>query len=225
MKRLSSLFALASAVIALQAQAIEVPTRSLDGWSTLSFNNVDANDVSIVESTLHIAVDGSASPLVYKLEEPVLISGVTVVAHWSGELRIPAGVEQGDKGADDFVLKFGIVESGEQTLNWLQRRIAADWIEQLFDLAPKGSGVERILFLSTTQSRSQLGSSRRHPLNDLLYERRVRHLEGTGQFTMTEQFESPIRTLGLWISSDGDDTNSRFDLGLQRITLHTEQRE
>lgn len=219
---LPTLFAIASAFVGLPVQAIEVPTGTLDGWTALSFNNIDANDVSIDEGALLISVDGSASPLVYEFEEPVSIRGVTVVADWSGELHVPAGLEQGDKSADDFVLKFGIVEAGEQTLNWFQRRIAADWIRQLFALAPEGSGVERILFLSTTRSRSQVGSSRTHPLNDLLHERRILHLDGTGAFTMTEEFDTPIETLGLWISSDGDDTGSRFELRIHRITLHTE---
>lgn len=204
-----------------QAQALNVPTADLAGWTTLSFDNIPPNEVSVADGALRISVDASASPLVYKFDEPVLVSGVTVVAEWSGVLRVPAGAEQGSKGADDFVLKFGIVESGKQTLNWFQRRIAADWIRELFALAPEGSGVERILFLSTTQSRSQLGSSRTHPLSDLLHERRIRHLDGPGRFTLTDRFDEPVKTLGLWISSDGDDTGSSFELRIQRITLHS----
>ena len=209
-------------MLSINAFALDIPVGDLDQWTTLSFNRIPANSVSVSDGALHIAVDRSASPLVYKLGRPTRITGVTVVARWAGQLRIPEGATQGDEDADDFVLKLGIVEAGDRTLNWIQRRIAADWIKQLFRLAPKGAGVNRINFLSTTQTSTQLGSSRTHPLNDLLHETRITHLEGPGEFEMTHRFEAPVETLGLWISSDGDNTGSSFDLYIERITLHTE---
>jgi hypothetical protein len=204
------------------AFAFDVPIADLDKWLALSFSRIPANSVSIADGRLHISVDRSASPLVYKLDEPVRITGVTVTASWTGALRIPEGATQGDDGADDFVLKLGIVEAGDRTLNWLQRRIAADWVRQLFRLAPEGTGVGRINFLSTTQTQSLVDSSRTHPLNDLLHETRIVYLEEQGDFEMTRYFDAPVETLGLWISSDGDDTGSSFDLYIERITLHTE---
>lgn len=216
------LVALILPLIAVPAAAIEVPVNDLAPWTTLTFNNIPANKVSVDNGALHIAVRSSASPLIFGFEKPTRLAGVTVLASWSGALHIPDGAIQGDKNADDFVLKFGIVEAGEQTLNWLQRRIAADWIKQLFRLAPRGIGVRRINFLSTTQQQTLLGTSRTHPLSDLLFETRITLLQAPGAFEMTYRFDEPVETLGLWISSDGDDTGSSFDLEIQRITLHTE---
>jgi hypothetical protein len=34
--------------------------------------------------------------------------------------------------------------------------------------------------------------------------------------------EIPVVVLGLWISADGDDTGSSFNLSIERITLNTE---
>jgi hypothetical protein len=39
---------------------------------------------------------------------------------------------------------------------------------------------------------------------------------------MTYRFPEPVDVLGLWISADGDDTASNFDLQIRQITLHTE---
>lgn len=205
----------------LSAAAVDVPVDDLAAWTRLSFNNIPANEVSVDDGALHIAVRNSASPLIYGFDKPLQITGVKVQASWSGELALPEGATEGDKGADDLVLKFGIVESGNQTLNWLQRRIAASWIKELFKLAPKGSGVNRINFLSATQQEALLGTSRVHPLSDLLYESRVVLLDGPGPFELTQQFEEPVETLGLWISADGDDTGSSFDLRIERIELLT----
>ncbi len=152
------LIALMLSLVGTPAVAFDVPVDDLEAWKALSFNNIPPNQVSIDNGALHIAVRSSASPLIYRLDPPARLTGVSIVATWRGELRIPEGATEGDSNADDSVLKFGIVEAGEQTLNWLQRRIAADWIRQLYSLAPRGTGVRRINFLATTQQPKLLGN-------------------------------------------------------------------
>jgi hypothetical protein len=212
----------ALALFAAPSLALDVPVGDLAAWKTLAFRNIAANTVTANDEGLHIAVRKSASPLVYKLEAPLTVMAVTVDASWLGALNLPENTVQGEKGADDFVLKLGVVEAGDRKLNWLQRRIAADWLQQLFKLAPAGTGVRRINFLSTTQQQALVGTARVHPLNDLLFETRVTYLPAPGEFTMTYRFPEPVDVLGLWISSDGDDTVSNFDLQIRRITLHSE---
>ncbi|MFK8029802.1 MAG: hypothetical protein AB8G18_06150 [Gammaproteobacteria bacterium] len=219
---MSKLVLLTLTFLSVSATALEVPVNNLERWSVLSFSNIEPNKVSVDDDALLVSVRGSASPLIYQLDQPIRVTGVTVTASWSGELRIPEDATEGEKNADDFVLKLGLVEAGDQRLNWFQRRIAADWIKQLYKLAPKDSGVSRINFLSTTQDKEELGKSRTHPLSDLLYETRILHLETTGPFVMSHEFSTPVETLGLWLSIDGDDTGSDFDLRIESITLHTE---
>jgi len=213
---------IALAIFAAPSLAFDVPVGELAAWKTLAFRNIAANTVTVNDEGLHIVVRKSASPLVYKLDAPLTVTGVTVEANWAGALKLPENTVQGEDGADDFVLKLGVVEAGDRKLNWLQRRIAADWLQQLFKLAPAGTGVRRINFLSTTQQQALVGSARVHPLNDLLYETRVTYLPSPGEFTMTYRFPEPVDVLGLWISADGDDTASNFDLQIRRITLHSE---
>lgn len=208
-------------LLSATAMALDVPVDDLEPWTVLSFNNIQPNEVSVVDGAMHIKVRGSASPLIYKLDEPTGITGFTVVATWNGELRIPDDATEGDENADDFVLKFGIVEAGDRRLNWFQRRVAADWIKQLYELAPKDGGVNRINFLSTTQRQERLGESRTHPLHDFLHETRILYLDAPGPFVMTHDFSAPVEALALWVSVDGDNTGSDFDLRLERITLRT----
>ena len=211
--------ALALMFLAAAAAATSVPVNDLDTWTSLAYRNIPPNEVSVTDGALHIAVHRSAGPLVHKLPAPTMVKTVTVRARWSGSLTIPDGAAQGDKNTDDFVLRVGLVEAGDQTLNWFQRKIAADWIVQLYKLAPRGSGVRRINFLSTTQQENLVGTSRTHPLSDLLYETRVVYLDGPGEFELTHTFTEPLETLGLWLSSDGDDTGSTFDVVIESITL------
>lgn len=225
MKRATRVQSCAAALSALGwaggAAAPEVPLDPGAGWSNLSYRNIPANVVEFTESGLEIAVDDSASPLVYRLDAPAKLTGIDVRARWRGKLDLPAGTRQGEQGADDFVLKVGVVESGDRTLNWFQQRLAPGWIRRLHDLAPEGGGVERIHFLSTTQQRELVGESRVHPLSELLYETRIVYLESPGAFEMSHTFDVPVEILGLWISADGDDTGSQFELRIDSITLRT----
>ncbi|MBT8086873.1 MAG: hypothetical protein KJO46_02505 [Gammaproteobacteria bacterium] len=208
--------------VAVAALASDVAVDDIAAWEPLTFSSIEPNRVAIDNGALRISVQSSASPLVHRLEKPTRITGISVAASWSGRLELAEGATQGEKGADDFVLKFGIVEAGDQTLNWLQRRIAASWIKRLYSLAPRGTGVRRINFLSTTQQPELLGTRRTHPLNGLLQEERITLLKRPGAFAMTHRFDEPVDVLGLWISSDGDDTGSSFDLVITRIELHGE---
>ncbi len=211
----------AIAVLLLQATAVaeDVPVDGDGAWEALSFRGIPASTVSHADGALHIAVDRSASPVVYAFDEPRQVRGVTLRARWQGALSLPPGATQGERGADDFVLKLGLIEAGERRLNWFQRRVAAPWVRRLFELAPSDSGLDRVRFLSTTQQPALLGSSRVHPLDDLLYEERVTLLEAPGEFTIERRFETPVELLGLWLSADGDDTGSTFDVYVERITL------
>jgi hypothetical protein len=103
-----------------------------------------------------------------------------------------------------------------------RRAIAADWIKQLFELAPENRGIKRINFLATTQQQDRLGTSRTHPLSDLMHETRVLYLDWPGRFTLTHEFPEAVESLGLWLSVDGHDTGSNFTLKLESIALRTE---
>ncbi|MEX2494780.1 MAG: hypothetical protein WD448_01760 [Woeseia sp.] len=210
-------------ILVTTLEIVNVPVDALEGWTESEYRRVPPNEVSVQDGALHIAIGRSSSPLVYKLETPKRVKAFTVTATWNGELDIPADAVQGSENSDDFVLKVGLVEAGDRTLNWFQRRVAADWILELHELAPEGNGVRRINFYSTTQQADQVGTSRHHPLSDLLYEERVLYLPEPGRFQLSRRFEEPIETLGLWISSDGDDTGSEFTLAIEQIELEVVQ--
>ncbi|MFK7887817.1 MAG: hypothetical protein AB8G16_13235 [Gammaproteobacteria bacterium] len=213
----AALFLLAPAA---SAAPTTIPLDRAESWEALSFRKIPANAVSFGEDGLTLGINGSASPLVHGLSAATPVSRIRVRGHWRGALNLPASAVQGDTGVDDFVLKLGLVEAGDQTLNWFQRKIAAPWIRTLFKQAPKGSGVRRIHFLSTTQQSAQLNQSRVHPLSDLLYETRVTLLDAPGAFEMDVTLPESVDVLALWISADGDDTGSQFTLHLDDITLN-----
>ena len=63
-------------------------------------------------------------------------------------VNIPSPEKQGEKNWDDFNLRLGLVLLGSHTLKWYQEVLAADWVKEMFKLAPEGQGIDRIYFLN-----------------------------------------------------------------------------
>jgi hypothetical protein len=70
-----------------------------------------------------------------------------------------------------------------------------------------------------------MGRSRQHPASDLIVERVVAVPDATGRFALVVDLDAPVRTVAVWISADGDDTQSRFRLTVTRLDLLLQERD
>ena len=118
-----------------------------------------------------------------------------------------------------FWTMLGLVIAGDKTLNRFQRFFSADWVRRLHDLAPAGAGIDRVLFLNAVQFEPQVGESRRHPLSDLLHERNVWLMDRGGRFDLQYELDQPVEVLAVWLSIDGDDSDSRFSVLIDDLRL------
>lgn len=204
------------------AVAISVPMQlNKQHWQALEYNNIRANRVSQVEQGLQIQVDGSASPLIYVFDQPQTIRQISVMGALGQLPVIPQGLKQGEKGADDFPFRLGLVLEGEKTLNFAQKLIAAQWVKILFDLAPEKSGIDHIMFLNlTNQGPGQsFRTQREHPGGKGLYtETIVKQVTADENFDFSYTLSMPKKVIALWISSDGDDTGSNYALTVNSIS-------
>lgn len=201
---------------------LSIPLDRADGWQILEYSNIPPHDIDFTPDGMTIIVRQSASPVIFPIK-PRTVSTFKVSAEITGELNLKP-IPQGDKGNDDFLLRVGLVYEGEQTLNFIQRRFAAKWIRTLFDLAPKGTGVERIQFFNAYSDPSLADTARVHPLSDLIYEHFVTYVpKAVGSELRKVQIEvrpkTDRRVLALWLSSDGDDTKSSFRVKIREIEL------
>ena len=204
----------------LLAGVIVLPLQLPDGWQLLEYSNLPPHRVEFGEAGMKVAVDASASPIIYPLEAPVAVSRVVVSGRLEGLLDLPAS-PQGEAGADDFSLRVGLVLAGERRLNFLERMLSPRWVRRLHELAPAGGGIDRVLFLNAVQDRRRLGLARVHPLSPLVHERNVWLLEQSGDFGLRYDFEAPLEVVALWLSLDGDDSRSRYVVLLEELCLET----
>ena len=190
-------------------------------WQLLEYNNIPANRVSQHEGGILIDVQASASPLIYVFDQAQPIRSISARGTLNMLPKIPEGTEQGERGADDFPFRLGLVLEGEQTLNFAQRLIASDWIQTLFRLAPEGSGIDHIRFLNLRNPEPIGWQHRVHPDSKGLFtETIVGKAESNMEFDLQHTLDMPANVLALWISVDGDDTGSSFSLTLNSVSYN-----
>lgn len=219
----SALFALVLSTCltaaAARTETYEVPLQSAEGWQVLTFSGIQANQVSFGDGGLMISVNASASPVIYPLPGSVTVNEVSLQAEIDGYLELDGG-NQGEKNFDDFVFRLGLVHAGEKRLNFLQRSIAPDWIKRLYALAPESAGISHIEFYNVYSDRQLAGKSRIHPRSDLMLENFIRARPAdSNQISMRFKPESNKPVLAIWLSIDGDDTQSSYQVLLKNLRL------
>ncbi len=191
------------------------------GWHSLSYSSLPANRLKFSSNKISIHVQNSASPLIHPMtQNPKKIKKISINGHVNLLVKVDPVEKQGQEGFDDFVLRLGLVLLGDKRLSYVESLLAPDWVQKMFSLAPENQGVDRILFLTAVLSSSLLNQKRVHPLSEYLHEHYVWLMNKPGDFAYSHTFEKPQLTGALWISADGDDTGSSFQLDINKISLN-----
>lgn len=199
---------------------ISIPFSPTD-WQMVSFDGTPHHTYELNNNELNISVNKSASPLIYKMKAPVKVKSFKVSGFFKGALpQLPQGKTQGSKGADDFVLRLGFIVKGKQKLTWLQRLVAPSWLKKMERLLPDNHGIKEVLFFTTCQQASLLNKKRNHYLDPTLKETCILQIEKEGPIQMSHQLKNTQEILGLWISTDGDDSLAHFQLNIHSIELN-----
>lgn len=201
-----------------QPNSIVLPLSEQAKWQVLQYRSLPPHRIRFSSAGLEMAVDGSAMPLIYALPQRLRVSAIRVTGRVEGALRIPPG-RQGEEKFDDYVFRVGLVEAGERTLNFVQRPLAAAWVRKLFELAPRGTGISKIHFFNVGAEKMHIGRQRQHPLSDLILEKVVSVPQTDGRLDFAHALDRPLDTIAVWLSSDGDDSGSKFTVLVEQIEL------
>jgi hypothetical protein len=202
------------------AAAFAVPLQQMDDWQLLQYSGIAPNQISFAQEGMTVKVMGSASPIIYPLDEARLVRRIEVTGTLYELLTLDAE-KQGLKDNDDFGLKIGLVVAGDKTLNGMQKLFSADWVKRLYALAPDGSGIDSIYFLNAVQASARLGQQRQHPLSDLIFENNVWLLDKPGDFAMAHTLDKPRKVIAIWLSIDGDDSRSNYSTLIKSLHLES----
>lgn len=183
-------------------------------WLALTYNKIPANQIKFENNNISIKVNKSAGPLVFKLGSKKNVSSFSISGRLKGLKKIEtSGFDE------DSILRLGLVAVGEQTLTGPKKWLAADWVKQLFSLAPEGIGLDKIYFYNITNRSDQVGKLRKHPKSDLLLETVILKIDREGEFNLSHTLKAPLDTIAIWISIDGDDSASDYEITLTKLML------
>lgn len=187
-------------------------------WIEEKYKKVPANENTFSSEGLKVKVNSSASPLIYKFDSPKEIKSFSISGHLSDILNIVK--KQGAKKSDDFSLRIGFVLPGVNKLTKLEKWMAPNWVVRLYSLVPTNSGLDKIVFYNMVQDKTILGSERVHPLSEYIYEKFTYLKTAAGDFHWKENFKSELTAAAIWISIDGDDTGSSYQMHLKEFNLN-----
>ena len=214
MSRWSSIFLFA---------ALAIPTEQMDGWRTEKFSRIPSNEVTASEKGLLIRVRKSASPLIFPLQSALQVTGFKISGEFLGLPKFSDVKQQGQKGSDDYALRIGIIVPGEKRLSGVKKFLASQWVRHLYSQVPAGSGLDHVHFFNVTQYPAQVGKSREHPASDLMQEDFFTSVEKAGPFTYEHHLREPLKAVAVWISVDGDDTKSEYEVLISRLEFSTDR--
>ncbi len=204
-------------LVSLPVHALQIPLEP-GPWQILGYRGIPVNEVDFSGDDMEIGVNGSAGAIVYPLKVVGRYGRLHVDAVIHGRVDLGSNV-QGGKGGDDFRLRVGLVYAGDKTLNFFQRTVAPKWIRTLYALAPKGSGISRVEFYNTWQDPVLEGRVRPHPTTDIWREHFVLETDSAGRVNQTLAIPTDADIVAVWISSDGDDTGSSYNVRIHSLSL------
>ncbi len=201
--------------------AIAIPL-SAKQWHVVAYDNIKPNVVAFdsKENTMTIRVRDSNGVVASALEKTVTVTSFSAELNFNGNPKF-----QNTKWEEDSPFRLGLVSPGENKLGRLKRAFSKNWVIELFKLVPSGQGLDKVYFFNLTQKSGNVGQERIHPKSSLFSEHLAQFKSAEEKNTSFRfQLPHPIPTSALWISADGDDTQSQFDVTLKKLEIQTAEK-
>lgn len=199
-----------------------IPVQSQDKWEIDKYSGIPPNHVTFGPQGMNIDVKASAGPMIYPLPPKTKILGFKIIGTFHALPKFSDVKKQGEKGFDDYPLRVGLLVPGEQRLSGVRKLFAAEWVKKLFAKVPEGMGLDHVHFFNISQDPTQKGVKRVHPGSDLIHEEVIDSVEKPGPFQYEYTLTQPLEALGTWLSVDGDDTKSEYQVTISQFEFITQ---
>ena len=204
------------AIIPYSAWATDI-SLDLAKWNKVKYEKIKENTVIQTENGLKVSVNNSSSALVYKFDKPTSVKEVYIKAELNGKINYGQKIPGSEK-ADDFPLRLGFILKGKNKLNFFQKAIAPNWLAELNEISSSAGGLDKIYSLVFYSEKPDF-EKREHPLSPYFFE------EVGGRFINSKlkgkySFSTEKEIIGLWLSSDGDDTHSSYEVIIVNIIIN-----
>lgn len=196
--------------------AISIPLTNVSGWHPLDAVANRPGSALFGTNGLRLNVNADGVSMVHMLPRQITVSGLRVVGRLSGQMKNTAKGKTDDR-PKDFYLRIGLIEPGQRRLSWLKRMLAPDWVEEMEALVPKTVGLGRITFHSFGSDPGKNGRTWKGKFG--IRDRQLGTLVDGTEFNATVAIPEGAPVMAIWVFADGDGTDSRFQVQLQRLEL------
>jgi len=198
-----------------------IPLTFKGAWNLESYSKIPPNIVTFSTTGMTIKVNQSASPIIYSFDKEKIISEFEISGDFKGLPKFADASLQGQKNFDDYALRVGLIVAGGKKLSGFKKFFAPEWIKKIYTSIPSNSGIDYVQFYNVTQNQAQFNLSRIHPTSDLIHELFFALAKEDGHFNYKVKMDTPKSMLGLWISVDGDDTKSNYEVDISKLEFNT----
>lgn len=185
-----------------------------DQWKEIKLGKTEANTYQY-GTQLKIIVKKSSSPIVYKFDEVQELSTLEFQASVDGTMNPAAPATAFE---EDSYLQFGFVVVGDNHLGAMGKLFAPKWVSEIFALAPEGLGLDKIYFYIVGHKKEAVNQERQNPKSKYMFERIAFTKDDLGK-SITYNLPKKLKTTALWISAEGDQTNSEFTTTINKVVL------
>jgi len=190
-----------------------------ENWSIIEYNKIKPNNVILSNKKAIIRVANSAGSILHTFPIPKKLNSLSLKLSHKSNLSFKSN-EQGSEGSDDYILRIGVIYEGNKKLGFLERQFAAKWLVDIFDKAPKGSGLSQIYFYNVVSTPSLLGKKRISPSSKYFYEDfKFISTKENDSLDMKIKLDNKRPIIGIWLCFDGDDTGSSFEANLENLVI------
>lgn len=185
---------------------ILIPFISLSNFLNLKYKDIRPNEIKL-EKNVEISVNKSASPLFYQLPVSRKISSLRI----AGNIDIKKAIVINE---NDSYFQLGIIYEGDYRPNGFVKKFLPEWIVSVLNLSPD-KGLSEIEFLEVSDGRI---IDKKDNIRDIdLVFKNVAKIEN-GKFSF-EYTPKDKKILGFWFRSDGDDSEAKFNLRIEKFEI------
>lgn len=201
-------------VIALWPRALHAESLMLDQYRHVTFKKIVETKYSQDGNGLKAEVDGSSSFLLGAFSAPRTIKTLRWTWKFAGNLMVGSAAALAAKQGDDAMLRIGLIKEGNAPLVPF---FAPSWTEAIRNHM-KLPGDELTFFIAGGPAKP--GAKWVSPYTNSMRLVQVESvLQPDGWMLVNHTMAVPIKTVGLWIMSDGDNSGSKFTIWLKDLTI------
>lgn len=185
-----------------------------DNFEHIEFKKIKKSHYSFRDHQLQVDVEGSASFLMKSFDSVRKVRQVSFNWRKNGEPKIKDAQHEEHKQGDDAVFKLGLLLEGSGSFF---NPFVPAWVKRVEGLLKYPS--EDMIYL-VADSKHVPGQRWFNPYNERVTMIAIDSVDDTNNWQRSSYyFDSPVNVVGIWLMSDGDNTDSSFTVNVKDIKL------